>query len=379
VREKGEQGEAKTFLLAGGGTAGHVNPLLATAAELQSRGHRVVAMGTADGLEATLVPDAGIELRVIPRAPAPRRPNGDAVRFPGRILGALRAAAAIVEDVKPDAVVGFGGYVSTPVYRVAHRRGIPLVVHEANARPGLANRLGARWAAGVAVTFPGTNLPRAVVTGLPLRKDIATLASLIRTGQAEIPRARARRLLGWPDDAKAALIMGGSLGAARLNAATEGVIASIVGHGIHVVHLTGKGKAEESERLRGKLPVKFRKCYVVKEYETDMPSVFAAVDAVVCRAGAGTVAEVSALGLPALYVPLPFGNGEQALNAAPAVAAGAATIIDDAHFTPAALLLGLEGMLLDEAKRREMERAAHDIGIVDGAENLADMVEGVTT
>lgn len=253
-----------------------------------------------------------------------------------------------------------------------------MVIHEANARPGLANRLGARWAAGVAVTSPGTPLPGAVLTGMPLRQEIASFAGLVRAGRAEIPRARARRMLGWPDDARGALIMGGSLGAARLNAATEGAIAAIVGHGIHVVHLTGKGKADGAERQFGDLPAKHRKQYVVKEYEFDMVSTFAAVDAVVCRAGAATVAEVSALCLPALYVPLPFGNGEQALNAAPAVAAGAATLIEDERFTPAALDLGLEAMLLDEASHREMEEAARSIGIVDGAARLADMIEAVT-
>jgi UDP-N-acetylmuramate--alanine ligase/UDP-N-acetylglucosamine--N-acetylmuramyl-(pentapeptide) pyrophosphoryl-undecaprenol N-acetylglucosamine transferase len=182
-------------------------------------------------------------------------------------------------------------------------------------------------------------------------------------------------MLGWPDDAKAALIMGGSLGSARLNAATEGAIAAIVGHGIHVYHLTGKGKADTAERQFGDLPAKHRKQYVVKEYETDMLNVFAAVDAVVCRAGAATVAEVSALGLPAVYVPLPFGNGEQALNAAPAVAAGAARMVEDARFTPAALLLGLEEMLLDDRRREAMEKAARGIGVVDGAVRLADMLE----
>ena len=368
---------ARTYLLAGGGTGGHVNPLLATAAELVARGNRVVALGTREGLEADLVPRAGLELKTIPRAPAPRQFGRDALRFPGRLRRALAQAREVVDDVCPDAVVGFGGYVSMPAYAAARKRGVPVVVHEANARPGLANRLGARWASAVAVTVPGTPLRGAVVTGLPLRREIADLAVLIREGRAAPVRASARTALGWPDDAMGVLIMGGSLGAARLNAAVAEAIPAIVGHGIHVIHLTGRGKDDDAERALGDLAAKHRRQYVLEEYAFDMASAFAAVDAVVCRAGAATVAEVSALALPALYVPLPIGNGEQKLNAAPAVAAGAATLVEDRYFTAAALTLGLESMLLDQTARDSMLVAASGIGIIDGAARLADLIEGV--
>lgn len=367
-----------TYLLAGGGTAGHVNPLLATAAELIARGHRVVALGTAQGLEADLVPRAGVEFRTIPRVPAPRRLGLDALRFPRRLRRAVRESEAILVDVGADAVVGFGGYVSTPAYIAAGRHRIPVVVHEANARPGLANRWGARRAAAVAVTVPGTPLKGAVVTGMPLRPEIEALARLRRAGRDGPRRADARLALGWPEDAEAVLVMGGSLGAARLNAALTEAIGEILVHGVHVLHLTGRGKDEEAERAFGDLPAKLRRQYLVREYERDMASAFAAVDAVVCRAGASTVAEVSALGLPALYVPLPIGNGEQTLNAAPSVAAGAAIMIPNEHLTAASLTLGLEPMLLDAEARERMETAAMAVGIIDGASRLADMIEAVT-
>ncbi len=367
---------SRTFLLAGGGTAGHVNPLLATAAELSERGYRTVALGTEQGLEAELVPLAGVELRTIPKAATPRRVGLGAVSFPWRLVGAIRAAGRILDDVRPDVVAGFGGYVSAPAYVAAHRRGLPIVVHEANARPGLANRWGARWASRVAVQFPGTRLQGAEVAGFPLRKEVVELATLRRAGKADDVRARARAALKWPDDAVAALVVGGSLGAARLNKAVAEAIPAIVGHGIHLIHLTGKGKDEDAERAFGDLPAKHRRQYVIREYEHNMGMAYAAVDAIVCRAGAGTMAEVGALGFPALYVPLPIGNGEQSLNAAASVDAGAATLIEDDQLTGAALTLRLEAMLLDQDTGRAMASAARRIGIVDGAERLADMIEG---
>lgn len=370
-------GMAKTFLLAGGGTAGHVNPLLATAAELEDRGHRVVALGTESGLEADLVPRAGVELRTIPRAVAPRRVGAAAMFFPQHLVGAIRAAGRIVDDLHPDAIVGFGGYVSAPAYIAAHRRKIPIIVHEANARPGMANRLGARWASRVAVQFAGTGLKRAEVTGFPLKKEVAELAAFKRAGKADDIRDRARVVLGWPENAVAVLVVGGSLGATRLNEAVAEAIPAIVGHGIHVLHLTGRGKDEDAERAYGDLPAKHRRQYVIREYAFDMALSYAVVDAVVCRSGAATVAEVGALGLPALYVPLPIGNGEQSLNAAASVEAGAATCIDDDQLTAAALTLRLETMLLDDKVGRDMVIAARRIGIVNGTERLATMLEEV--
>lgn len=366
----------KTILLAGGGTAGHVSPLLATAAELKRRGHEVVALGTATGLEADLVPRAGVAFRAIPRVPFPRRVGGAAVRFPGAMAGALRATGRVVDEVAPDVVVGFGGYVSTPAYLVAHRRGIPIVVHEANSKAGLANRIGARYAAAVATNYASTELKGAVVIGMPLREEIVALAEAFRHPRsATVARIGARLALRWPEDARAVLVVGGSLGAARLNSATAEAIPAIVGHGLHVLHITGRGKDDSPARALGDLAAKYRSQYVVREYENDIAGAYAAVDAVVCRAGAVTVAEVSALGLPALYVPLPIGNGEQALNAAPAVAAGAALVIEDERLTSAAVTLALEQILLDEDDQARITEAARSLSVLDASARLADMIE----
>lgn len=363
-------------LLAGGGTAGHVNPLLATADVLLERGHDVAALGTAQGLESQLVPEAGLALHVVPRVPLPRRPSLDLLRLPMRLRAAIAAAGRAIDATQADVVVGFGGYVSTPAYLAARRRKVPVVVHEGNARPGLANRLGARWAAAVAVTFDGTPLQGGVVTGLPMRSAIMNLAQLLRdpsTGDAL--RSRARAVWGWPADAPTLLVTGGSTGAASLNAATAEVIERLVQHGIHVLHLTGKGKAEGAEQARGNLSARHRDMYVIREYVSDMENAFAAADAVVCRAGANTVCEISALGLPAVYVPLPHGNGEQALNAKQAVDSGAATLVHDAELTAAALEIVAEPLVLDRKVREKARAAAASIGVTDGALRLATVIE----
>ncbi len=366
-----------SILLAGGGTAGHVNPLLATASELADRGHDVAALGTKAGLEAELVPRAGVPLHFVPRVPLPRRPSGDVVRLPGALSAAVKAAGVAIDETMTDAVVGFGGYVSAPAYIAARRRGVPVIVHEANARPGLANRLGARKAAAVAITFPGTALRGAVLTGLPLREEVRMLAEdLVVPESATAIRAAARRRLGWAPDAPVLLVTGGSLGAASLNAATVAAVPHLVSHGVHVVHLTGKGKSEDALRVHADLEPGLRAMYDVREYAHDMEQVFAAADAVACRAGAATVSEVTALGLPAVYVPLAHGNGEQALNAAAAVEAGAAVLISDADLTPTALEQQAERLVLDPDASRAARAAAASIGIRDGAQRLANLVEG---
>ena len=365
-----------SFLLAGGGTAGHVNPLLATAHELRERGHEVAALGTAEGLESDLVPRAGLELYEVPRVPLPRRPSGDLLRLPGRLRRANAAARAAIEATKADAVVGFGGYVSTPAYLAARRAKIPIVIHEANARPGIANKLGARLTEHVAVTFEGTPLRHGQVTGLPLRAEIHDLAELLADPRAaRDARAAARAVAGWAPDAPVLVVTGGSLGAASLNAAAVEAVPRLLAHGVHVWHLTGAGKAERAQQVFGSLSAQDRLRYRIEEYSHDMATVLAAAGAVVCRAGAATVSEISALGIPALYVPLPHGNGEQALNAEPAQRAGAATIVPDAALNAAVIEQRAEKMLLDEGAAAAMSSAAREIGIRDGARRLVDMIE----
>ncbi|MBM6404117.1 undecaprenyldiphospho-muramoylpentapeptide beta-N-acetylglucosaminyltransferase [Phycicoccus sp. CSK15P-2] len=351
----------RSVLLAGGGTAGHVSPLLALADCLRRRDPEVAvaALGTATGLEARLVPERGYPLHEVPRVPFPRRPSADVLRLPGNLRRAVRAAGEALDATGAEVVVGFGGFVASPAYLAARRRGVPVVVHEQNARPGLANRLGARVAAQVAVTFPGTPLPHATVTGMPLRHEIATL-------DRPALRSRAREHFGLAD-APTLLVTGGSLGAARLNTAFEGAAGALSAAGVQVLHVTGAGKAVDPGESTGAV-------YRVLEYCDRMDLAYAAADLVVARSGANTVCELTAVGLPAVYVPLPIGNGEQRLNAATAVAAGGGLLVDDAAVDAAWVQDTVVPLALDDDRLARMAAAAASVGERDGDEQLADLV-----
>ncbi|WP_307845031.1 undecaprenyldiphospho-muramoylpentapeptide beta-N-acetylglucosaminyltransferase [Actinotalea solisilvae] len=366
----------ESVLLAGGGTAGHVNPLLAVADELRRRhpGATLTVLGTATGLEAELVPVRGYPLREVPRVPLPRRPTADWLRLPGRLGAAVRAADAALTSTRAQVVVGFGGYVSTPAYLAARRRGIPVVVHEQNARPGLANRLGARWARSVAVTFPGTPLPGAVVTGLPLRTAVADLVAARRDDGAAV-RADAAARLGLDPGRPVLVVTGGSLGALSLNRAASGAAADLLAAGAQVLHLTGRGKADAVRDVLATLAPEAAAGYHVLEYLPEMERALAVADLVLCRAGAGTVSELAALGVPAVYVPLPVGNGEQRLNAAPVVGAGGGLLVDDAALDAGLVRTTLVPLLADPVRLAAMGRAAAGVGVTDGAARVADLVE----
>ncbi len=362
-------------LLAGGGTAGHVNPLLAVADELLARNPdvRITVLGTAEGLEAELVPARGHRLVTVPRVPLPRRPSLDLLRLPGRLRGAVRVARRAIEESGAQVVVGFGGYVATPAYLAARHR-VPVVVHEQNARPGLANRLGARWAAAVGVTFPGTPLRGAQVTGLPLRAPVAALVAQ-READAEGLRTRSAEALGLDAGRPTLLVTGGSLGAVSLNSAVSGCAGELLDAGVQVLHLTGAGKAAAvRERLERLGRADGAAGYHVREYLDRMELALAVADLVVARAGAGTVSELAALGIPAVYVPLPVGNGEQRLNAAPVVGAGGGLLVADSDLDPAWLAAEVVPLLADRSRLTEMGAAAASVGVRDGAARVADLV-----
>jgi UDP-N-acetylglucosamine--N-acetylmuramyl-(pentapeptide) pyrophosphoryl-undecaprenol N-acetylglucosamine transferase len=356
-----------SVVLAGGGSTGHVAPLLALADCLRRRdpGAGIVALGTSEGLEARLVPEAGYAFEVVPRVPLPRRPGADLGRLPWRLRSAVAAASRVMREARAEAVVGFGGYVSTPAYLAARRLGLPIVVHEQNARPGLANRLGARFTPYVAATFPGTPLRGARVLGMPLRQQITGL-------DRAAARAEALAAFGLEPDRPTLLVFGGSLGAQRLNVTFGRARSAVTAAGVQVLHVTGRGKTVdglESDDVPASPP------YVIVEYLDRMDLAYAAADAVVCRAGAGTVCELTTVGLPAAYVPLPIGNGEQRLNAEPVVEAGGGLLVDDGQCTPEWVRDTLLPLLTDPAELAAMGKAAAAFGITDGDERLADLVE----
>ncbi|MEP6843439.1 MAG: UDP-N-acetylglucosamine--N-acetylmuramyl-(pentapeptide) pyrophosphoryl-undecaprenol N-acetylglucosamine transferase, partial [Pseudolysinimonas sp.] len=300
------------YLFAGGGTAGHVNPLLATADRLREREPEaeVLVLGTAEGLEARLVPEHGYELLTIPRLPFPRRPNRDAVRFPGRWRRSVEQVQAILRDRNVDVVVGFGGYAAAPAYWAARREKLPIALHEQNAKPGIANRLGARLTRFVGVTFASTNLVHSTVVGLPLRHEIETL-------DVVPARAEGRTFFGLNQRMPTLLVTGGSTGARRINESVAQSVAAILGSGWQVLHMTGSRSPVADPGLAG---------YHVLEYCDRMDLALAVTDLAISRAGAGTLAELAALGIPAVLVPYAAGNGEQAYNARDAVHVGGAIV-----------------------------------------------------
>ena len=351
-----------SVLLAGGGTAGHVSPMLALADAIRRRWPdcSVACLGTETGLEARIVPERGYPLHVVPKVPLPRKPSADLLRLPGRLNAAVVAADRAITETGAQVVVGFGGYVATPAYLAARRRRIPVVIHEQNARPGLANRLGARFTPYVATTFASTPLRGATRIGMPLRPQITEL------DRAAV-RPLAAREFGVDPALPTIVVTGGSLGAARLNTAFAGAAEQLSAAGVQVIHVTGRGKTFTPEGGSGA-------AYVVLEYADQMERVLACADLVVARAGANTVCELTALGLPAIYVPLPIGNGEQRLNAADAVAAGGALLVDDAEVTPEWVASVVIPLASDPARLSQMAAASASVGELAADDRLADLV-----
>lgn len=363
-------------VLAGGGSAGHVNPLLATAAEIQRRhpDAELHVLGTELGLETELVPAAGLPLTFVPRARVPRSLSPEWFALPGRLAKAVSVSKELVERVDPDVVVGFGGYVSTPAFMAA--KGRPIVVHEGNARPGLANRYGARTAKVVALTFPSTPLVAkrgtTLVTGLPLRAPIARLVEERTSGRGDAARESGAAALGLDPLLPTLLITGGSLGALSINNAASGAIADLASRG-QVLHITGKGKdtpVREAWQAAGSPPN-----YHILDYLTVMEQAYAVADVVLTRSGAGMVSELGALGIAGVFVPLPIGNGEQRLNAADTIAAGGGILVDDKDLSPELVRETAGGLLSDPAAAHEIGRKAQGVAPHDGAKRLVDAIE----
>lgn len=357
-----------SVVLAGGGTAGHVEPAMAVADALTALDPdvRITALGTHRGLETRLVPERGYHLELITPVPLPRKPSGDLMRLPLRVRAAVRETRAILDDVDADVVIGFGGYVALPAYLAARggpmrRRRVPVVVHEANASAGWANRVGARSAERVLSAVPDPGLRRVEVVGVPVRAAITSLDRMALRGEA-------RAHFGFAEDAKVLLVFGGSQGAQRINQAVAAAAKDLAVAGVSVLHAHGpKNTLDLREPADGDPP------YVAVPYLDRMDLAYAAADLAVCRSGAMTVAEVTAVGLPAVYVPLPIGNGEQRLNALPVVNAGGGLIVDDADLTSSLVADTVAGLLNDAGRMQSMTAAAALAGHRDAAQRVAEV------
>src|ERR1022692_1563844 len=357
---------ARSVVIAGGGTGGHIEPALALADALRRADPQIeiACLGTERGLETRLVPARGYALELIPAVPRPLKLTPALLSVPRRMAGAVGAAAAVLDRRHASVLVGFGGYVATPGYLAARRRKVPIVVHEANARPGLANRIGARLTRHVFTGQRDTRLRHATHIGIPIRREISGLDRLAISDKA-------RAHFGLRPDLPVLLVTGGSQGAASLNRAVLGAADSILAVGVQVLHIIGPRAGGELRVPPGGV------AYLVLEYCDRMDLAYAAADFALCRAGAMTCAELTAVGLPAAYVPLPHGNGEQRLNAAPIERAGGGLILDDASLSPEWIRTVLLGVLLDHELVASMAAAAAAEGRRDADNALAAEVIAV--
>lgn len=312
----------RRVILAGGGTAGHIEPALAVADALLKLDSEIHCefVGTESGLEKDLIPARGYRLHFIPKVTLPRHLTLRALLFPFQLVRTQRAAMKIVRG--SDLVIGFGGYVSAPVYLAAKRLKVPIVIHEANARPGFANRLGRTFAKVIAVNFESvrSQWPSSILTGMPIRESISNLALMSPSEREKFRKVSASKY-GFDPDRPIVAVFGGSQGSQKINSVIEIALKELP-ESIQVIHAAGRNNP---------LPLK-TKNYLPLPYFDDMASIYGAADLLVTRSGAVTCSELMALSKFAILVPLPHGNGEQNENAADLVKAGLGISVPDSQF-----------------------------------------------
>jgi UDP-N-acetylglucosamine--N-acetylmuramyl-(pentapeptide) pyrophosphoryl-undecaprenol N-acetylglucosamine transferase len=357
-----------SVVIAGGGTAGHIEPALAVADALRRLDHRIpiTCLGTERGLETRLVPLRGYDLALIPPVPLPRKLTPELLSVPERLMQAVRAATDVLDRTRAQVVVGFGGYVATPAYLAARRRQVPIVVHDANVKAGLANRIGALFTRHVFTAHRRTKLAHATCIGIPIRKEISGLDRLAMADKA-------REHFGLRPDLPVLLVTGGSQGARSLNLAVLDAADEIRASGVQVLHLLGPRSGLEVHLPAAGPP------YVTLPYVDRMDLAYAAADFALCRSGALTCAELTTVGLPAAYVPLPHGNGEQRLNALPIERAGGGIIVDDAALSPRWICEVLLPVILDSPLVAGMSEAAARLGSRHADDRLAAEVMNIIT
>jgi len=360
-------------VIAGGGTGGHTSPGLAVAAILKARGVPHVWIGSRDGVEARRAPEQSITYYAIPtgklrRYWAWRNVSDLAVNVPAGVWSAHR----LVRRLRPRVVLATGGFVALPVVAGAALARVPIVVHEQTAVPGLANRIAARLARRVAVSFADSahHFPaaRVVVTGNPLRQDL-------RAGS----RADAVARFGLDPTLPLVYVTGGALGARAINRAVGAIVGDLLSQA-QVIHQCGDNRETGDlawlQAQRAALPPALARRYTVLPWVgAELAGIYAAASLAISRAGAGTVNECCHLGVPALYIPMPGASGdEQTANARLVTRAGGGAILPQAELTPPVLLAQVRRLLADAADLKNMGERARTLAIPDAADRLVDLL-----
>jgi len=364
-------------LLVGGGTAGHVIPAIATAQALQRLDPAVelAFAGLSGSIEERLVRAAGFRFHPVTAVPLPRRPTAALLTVLPLLALSRRRAARLLAELEVGAVASFGGYVSLPV-ALATKGSVPLIVHEQNSRPGLANRLACRLAKHVAVSFPSSipRMPRRArccFTGNPVQQHLRDLDVVGR-------RTAARERFGLSLARPTLLVFGGSQGARSINEAVIGALDAWRELGVQVLHVTGPRGYEASMaawRAAGVDPEAAGGDVRLYAFLDDMADAYAAADVVVARAGATTIAELTVLGIPSVLIPYPHATADhQRSNAAALVAVGAAAMLDDAELDAAAMVAAVEPLFTRPEIAGAMALAARAWGRPDAAEGLAAII-----
>jgi UDP-N-acetylglucosamine--N-acetylmuramyl-(pentapeptide) pyrophosphoryl-undecaprenol N-acetylglucosamine transferase len=378
-------------VVAGGGTGGHAVPAVAIGRALVDRGHpaeSVHFVGSQRGIERRLVPAAGFDITLLPGRGIARRLSWSNAGAVVGLVSAVVKATWLLARLRPAVVVSVGGYASVACVVAAVVLRIPLIVAEQNAVPGLANRLAGRFAKACAVSFPDTPLPRAVVTGNPVRREI------LRADRSPQGRAAAKEELGIPEGRRLVAVASGSLGARRVNLATAELARLWKDkEGMAIRHVTGERDFDMVSEAAGDLTSSPLEAgappptgtagdqrsgliYQLVEFEDRMDIVLSAADVTVQRAGASTVAELTVVGVPAILVPLPGAPGDhQTVNARRLVEAGAAVMVADSELEGSRLSAELERLLDAPEMLEKMSAAARSIAHPNAADSVAALAE----
>jgi UDP-N-acetylglucosamine--N-acetylmuramyl-(pentapeptide) pyrophosphoryl-undecaprenol N-acetylglucosamine transferase len=359
------------ILFAGGGTAGHVEPALAVARawKVAHPSDEISFIGTVSGLENSLVPGAGFPLHHISKVSISRKISPSLLKVPFQLFSSINQSRKLLKDV--DCAIGFGGYVSGPLYIATAITRTPLVIHEQNARPGWANRLGARFTDNLAISYPVSSplFSKAELTGLPLRADVL---AAVENASSDWQRARAQAKreitsrYGLSPIHPLIFIFGGSQGSRAINEVIAKSRTALESQEISILHGVGKNNAilESTSHYRA------------VSYIDEMALCYLAADLLIARSGAVTCAEATALSRYSLFIPLPIGNGEQSLNAQALVRAGRAQIVEQSEFTPEWLQSHIWQLLAESANRPD-EADASGAGAADKIVKIIERAVGI--